>query len=99
MHSSINIIAAVGLALGGVLGLVGAMVTQQNVQAILWAIDGAGLVMATPLLAIKYFRTGNDIVAGGFLVSIMHASKDLVMPDTKALHNEDDGPMAWLRSG
>jgi hypothetical protein len=68
MHSSINIIAAVGLALGGVLGLVGAMVTQQNVQAILWAIDGAGLVMATPLLAIKYFRTGNDIVAGGFLV-------------------------------
>jgi hypothetical protein len=68
MHSSINIIAAVGLALGGVLGLVGAMVTQQNVQAILWAIDGAGLVMATPLLAIKYFRTGNDVVAGGFLV-------------------------------
>lgn len=37
-------------------------------QAILWAIDGAGLVMATPLLVIKYFRTGNDIVAGGFLV-------------------------------
>jgi hypothetical protein len=68
MHSSINIIAAVGLALGGVLGLAGAMVTQQNVQAILWAIDGAGLVMATPLLAIKYFRTGNDVVAGGFLV-------------------------------
>jgi hypothetical protein len=68
MHSSINIIAAVGLALGGVLGLVGAIVTQQNLQAILWAIDGAGLVMATPLLAIKYFRRGNDIVAGGFLV-------------------------------
>jgi hypothetical protein len=68
MHSSINVIAAVGLALGGALGLTGAMVTQQNVQAILWAIDGAGLVMATPLLAIKYFRTGNDVVAGGFLV-------------------------------
>ena len=68
MHSSINIIAAVGLALGGVLGSAGAMVTQQNVQAILWAIDGAGLVMAAPLLAIKYFRTGNDVVAGGFLV-------------------------------
>jgi hypothetical protein len=68
MHSSINIIAAVGLTLGGVLGLAGAMVTQQNVQAILWAIDGAGLVMATPLLAIKYFRTGNDVVACGFLV-------------------------------
>ena len=68
MHSSINVIAAVGLALGGALGLAGAMVTEQNLQAILWAIDGAGLVMATPLLAIKYFRTGNDVVAGGFLV-------------------------------
>jgi hypothetical protein len=68
MHSSINVIAAVGLVLGGAFGLAGAMVTQQNVQAILWAIDGAGLVMAAALLAVKYFRTGNDVVAGGFLV-------------------------------
>ena len=68
MHSSINVIAAVGLALGGAFGLMGAMVMQQNVQAILWAVDGAGLVMATTLLAIKYLRTGNDVVAGGFLV-------------------------------
>jgi hypothetical protein len=68
MHRSINVIAAVGLALGGTLGLAGAMVTQQNVQAMLWAIDGAGLVMAAAMLATKYFRTGNDVVAGGFLV-------------------------------
>ena len=68
MHRSINVIAAVGLALGGALGLAGAMVTQQNVQAMLWAIDGAGLVMAAAMLATKYFRTGNDVVAGGFLV-------------------------------
>ena len=68
MHRSINVIAAVGLALGGVLGIAGATVTQQNVQAILWAIDGAGLVMAAAMLAIKYFRAGNDVVAGGFLV-------------------------------
>ena len=68
MSAKINVIAAVGLALGGALGMAGAMVSQQNVQAILWAIDGAGLVMATALLAIKYFRMGNDIVAGGFLV-------------------------------
>jgi hypothetical protein len=68
MSGKVNVIAAVGLALGGALGMAGAMVTQQNVQAILWAIDGAGLVMATALLAVKYFRMGNDIVAGGFLV-------------------------------
>lgn len=68
MQSKIDVIAAVGLALGGALGMAGAFATQQNVQGILWAIDGAGLVMAASLLAIKYFRTGNDVVAGGFLV-------------------------------
>ena len=68
MHRPINVIAAVGLALGGALGLAGAMVTQQNVQAMLWAVDGAGLVMAAAMLATKYFRIGNDVVAGGFLV-------------------------------
>ncbi|MBR0826527.1 hypothetical protein JQ596_13345 [Bradyrhizobium manausense] len=68
MHRSINVIAAVGLALGGALGMAGAMVTQPNVQGILWAIDGSGLVMAAALLATKYFRAGHDVVAGGFLV-------------------------------
>ena len=48
--------------------MAGAVVAQQNVQAILWAIDGSGLVMAAAMLATKYFRAGNDIVAGGFLV-------------------------------
>ncbi|MGY8667591.1 hypothetical protein Q3C01_35270 [Bradyrhizobium sp. UFLA05-109] len=68
MQRSINVIAAIGLALGGALGMAGAMVTQQNVQGILWAIDGSGLVMAAALLATKYFRAGHDVVAGGFLV-------------------------------
>jgi len=68
MQSKIDVIAAVGLALGCALGVAGAISTQQNVQGILWAIDGAGLVMAASLLAVKYFRTGNDVVAGGFLV-------------------------------
>src|SRR6516165_1196051 len=63
-----NILAAVGLAFGGALGLAGAMVAEQNVQAILWAIDAAGIVMASALLTVKYFRTGNDVVASGFLV-------------------------------
>jgi hypothetical protein len=68
MHSSLNITAAVGLALGGAFGLAGTMTTRQDVQAILWAIDGAALVMAAALLAVKYLRAGSDIVAGGFLV-------------------------------
>jgi hypothetical protein len=95
MHSSINIIAAVGLALGGVLGLAGAMVTQQNVQAILWAIDGAGLVMATPLLAIKYYRTGNDVVAGGFLVFAIGEGIILLSGPSAGLAGKHPGICRW----
>ena len=68
MRRAINIIAATGLAVGGALGIGGALVTQPNLQAMLWAIDSAGIVTACTLLALKYFRTGNDVVAGGFLV-------------------------------
>ena len=64
----INIVAAFGLGLGAVFGMAGAFVTQPNVQGLLWAIDGAGLTMATALLAIKYFGTGHDLVAAGFMV-------------------------------
>jgi hypothetical protein len=68
MHRSVNVVAIIGLALGSVFGLAGAAVTQPNLRAFLWAIDSAGLVMATALLALKYFLSRNDIVAGGFLV-------------------------------
>jgi hypothetical protein len=67
-NDPLNIVAAIGLALGAVLGMAGTFVVQPNLQALLWAIDAAGLVMATALLALKYFRVGHDIVAGGFLV-------------------------------
>ena len=68
MKDSLNIVAAVGLALGAVFGMAGTMVAQPNLQNILWGIDSAGLVMAAGLLAMKFFRKGNDIVGAGFLV-------------------------------
>jgi hypothetical protein len=64
----IGILAAVGLAIGAAFGMAGTFVTQPQLQALLWAIDGAGLVMAAALLALKHFRAGHDIVAAGFLV-------------------------------
>jgi hypothetical protein len=64
--NSISIVAAFGLALGAVFGMAGTFVAQANIQALLWAIDGAGLVMAAALLTLKYFRMGHDLVAGGF---------------------------------
>jgi hypothetical protein len=68
VRSPVNTLAAIGLALGAVLGLAGTLTTQPNAQAVLWAIDACGLVMACALLASKFHKTGSEIVAGGFLV-------------------------------
>ena len=48
--------------------MLGTMVAERNLQAAFWAVDGVGLVVATALLALRFFRTGNDVVAAGFLV-------------------------------
>lgn len=68
MKSPLNRVAAVGLALGAIFGLTGTVVTQENLRNLSWAIDALGLIMATALLTLKYFRKGNDFVAAGFLV-------------------------------
>jgi hypothetical protein len=65
---SLNIVAAIGLALGAVFGLTGTLVAQSNLRNTAWGIDALGLIMATALLALKFFRRGNDFVATGFLV-------------------------------
>lgn len=48
--------------------MLGTTVSERNLQAAFWAVDGVGLVVATALLALRFFRLGNDIVAAGFLV-------------------------------
>ena len=78
MKSSLDSVASIGLAVGGVLGLAGTLVTQRNLQSILWGIDGAALVVATALLALKFFRKGNDLVAAGFLVFALASSVMLI---------------------
>ena len=65
---TLNWIAVWGLLVGAAFGLAGTLVRSPYVQASLWAIDSVGLVIATSLLALKYFRAGADIIAGGFLV-------------------------------
>ena len=48
--------------------MAGSMVDGQPLRAVLWGIDGTGLIVATSLLALVHFRLGNDLAAGGFLV-------------------------------
>jgi hypothetical protein len=58
MKSPVNVVAAIGLALGGVFGLVGTVVTERNLRAASWGIDGVGLVVAAARLALRFFRKG-----------------------------------------
>ena len=48
--------------------MIGTFVAQRNLQAAAWGLDGVALVVATALLAMKFFRKGNDLAAAGFIV-------------------------------
>jgi hypothetical protein len=67
-NTSVDRIAAGGLLVGAVFGLAGTFVGSKHLQASLWAIDSAALVIATSLLTLRAFRAGADVVAAGFLV-------------------------------
>jgi hypothetical protein len=68
MKRPLNLVIIVGLMLGGIFGMAGTFVGDQRLRAVFWAIDGLGLIVATAILALKHFRSGNDAVAAGFLV-------------------------------
>jgi hypothetical protein len=63
-----DIIAVIGLILGATLGIGGTLVSTDSLRQILWMIDGVGVVVATSLLAVRFFRGGDDIAAAGFIV-------------------------------
>jgi hypothetical protein len=68
MQKPARLLAVIGLALGAALGMAGTVVAAQNLRAALWAIDSVGLIVATSLLSIRWFRAHQDFVAAGFLV-------------------------------
>ncbi len=65
---SLNVVAIAGLTLGGVLGMAGTFVGDPRLRVVFWGIDGLGLIVATAILALKNFRSGEDAVAAGFLI-------------------------------
>jgi hypothetical protein len=64
----LDLVAAAGLAAGGVFGVAGTLVSQAALRQVLWAVDGVGLIVATALLTVRFLRQGEDCVAAGFLV-------------------------------
>src|SRR6204780_5948596 len=65
---SLTVLASIGLAVGGVLGMAGTFAPSASLPGLAWGIDGIALVLACSLLAVRFFRMRQDIVAAGFLV-------------------------------
>jgi hypothetical protein len=65
--TTLDIVAALGLAVGGAFGLAGTFVGNVELRETLWMIDGVAVVVAATFLTMKYARLGNDCVGAGFL--------------------------------
>lgn len=68
MRKHLNVLAAIGLTLGGIFGMFGSMASQQNLRSAAWGLDGTAMVVAASLLSLHFFRKGRDGIAAGFLV-------------------------------
>ena len=64
-------LAAIGLAVGAILGMAGTFTPSASLRGLAWGVDGVGLVMAGALLMIMFYRMGHDVVASGFLVFVV----------------------------
>ena len=65
---SLKITAVTGLLVGGIFGMAGSFVSSPSLRSLAWGIDGIGLIVATSLLAVYYFRKGWDMTAAGFII-------------------------------
>ena len=61
-------IASTGLFIGGIFGMVGSFAPSASLRGLAWGLDGVGLIVATALLTVYYFRKGYDTIAAGFLI-------------------------------
>ena len=61
-------LAAIGLFVGGIFGMIGSIVSSPSLRGLAWGLDGVGLILAGGLLTLYYFRKGHDALAAGFLV-------------------------------
>jgi hypothetical protein len=67
----LRIVASVGLAIGGLLGLAGTLAPSASLRGLAWGVDGVGLVTASAILTIWFYRNGHDLIAAGFLVFLV----------------------------
>jgi hypothetical protein len=89
-------IASGGLVVGSALGLAGTFVSSTALRGLLWGLDGVALVVAAALLTLHYFRLGNQVVAGGFLV---FALGETLILSSAAMDLADSGPVFGAGTG
>jgi hypothetical protein len=51
--------------------MAGTFAPSAFLRGLAWGIDGVGLVMASALLTLAFYRKGQDLVASGFLVFVV----------------------------
>ena len=68
MQTQINLIAAIGLAIGAFFGMSGLFFTTPTVQLCVFVISGVGFTTGLALLAVKFLREQQDLLATGFLL-------------------------------
>ena len=64
----LSVLASIGLAVGGILGMAGTFAPSVALRSLAWGIDGVALVMAGAILTVVFYRAGQDFVASGFLI-------------------------------
>ena len=69
--SRLRLIAAIGLAIGAVLGMAGTFAPSASLRGLAWGLDGIALIVATALLTVHHLRRENDALAAGYLVFLV----------------------------
>ena len=68
MKGRLIVVATLGLGLGAVSGVASMLAGRENFRDIFSAIQSLCLIVATAILALRYYRKGCDSVAAGFLL-------------------------------
>jgi hypothetical protein len=61
-------VAAAGLVIGALFGMVGSFVPTAELRGLAWGIDGIALVVGSALFGVLHLRRGDVQLAAGFLV-------------------------------
>ena len=80
-------IAAIGLFTGGIFGITGSFVLSASFRGLAWGLDGVGLIVASALLTVYYFRKGYDTLAASFLIFAI--GEGLILSSNAADLNEN----------